>query len=651
MIVININDNTIRWALETYTKPIFYALITINIIFTLLTAKPWLFILVLASVLALLILNHKYIPEKQLSRDYLYQIFQWYAVGWSASIILALIITVNRTHSGGSFFILIPIVFLLGVEYYFLSKDNAKTTYFYIIDKILKQTKTEDELHEGTKDVIIATVEGKPVYLLEKDRYVHMLLIGATGAGKTSQAILPMILSDIKKDNRSIIMLEPKGDAAEKVYALAKMNNKKALYFNPTHPDCPSFNPFYGEEDVVIENTCKIFKTLNKSSNMYFEVMAENLLRYGLQVLKRIEKANINPKTGISSKPATMIRFNQLIHNSNGEGRKMIQEFKNIYGISPLEKKQNDDVASWFLDDYFVPNSKTYENTSIVRAQFVKLTNNMYLRRVLNPVDGQSDIRFDQIIEDNIVLAIGTAQGILQDLGSYLGYFIMLSFQAAVLRRPGKEETRNPCFFYCDEFQKYADIGFQDVLTQGRSYRISAILATQAIAQLGVNMDAKDGKTFEQIVLTNARNTILFPGASVEDVEYFSKKFGTVKRMQQTRSVSHQNFSLFATKTNPGSNSTSTREVEEAEFSTNDLEFKDFGTITFQLIRNNTLQRAQVGQVAWIPQDINDRMNELVTQYQDEQDEKAKKLAEEEQKTVSHPKTKTAETPITNEMD
>ena len=329
----------------------------------------------------------------------------------------------------------------------------------------------------------------------------------------------------------------------------------------------------------------------------------------------------------------------------------MVQAFKNIQNISELEKKQNDDVASWFLDDYFTPNSKTYENTSIVRAQFVKLTNNKYLRRVLNPEDGLSDIRFDQIIEDNVVLAIGTAQGILQDLGSYLGYFIMLSFQAAVLRRPGKEDTRKPCFFYCDEFQKYADIGFQDVLTQGRSYRISAIMATQAIAQLGVNMDAKDGKTFEQIVLTNARNTILFPGASVEDVEYFSKKFGLQKKVQTTKSVSHQNFSLFGTRTNPGSNSVSTREVEEAAFSTDDLEFKEFGTITFQLIRNNTLQRAQVGQVAWIPKDVNDRMNKLVAQYEEEQEEKAKALAEEERLAKLSTPTQNNDTSTSNTMD
>lgn len=638
------DENLIKWALETFSKPVFWAIVAANIIFTAGTANFWLFFLLLFSVIVLLLFNRKYIPEKQMPNEYIYNVFRYYTVGWTASLLLSLLIRASRIHSGGAGFMFIPILLLLMGEYYVLSLEQSKLVYQNIVKNICGYSCNE-ATDSQSKDIMIArnVDTNEPVYLLEKDRYVHMLIIGATGAGKTSQTLLPMILQDIKKDNRSIIILEPKGDAAEKVYALAKMYDKKTLYFNPTYPDCPTFNPFYGEEDVVIENTCKIFKTLNKSSNMYFEVMAENLLRYGLQVIKRIEKANVNPKTGISSKPATMIRFNQLIHNSGGEGRKMILEFKNISGITSLEKKQNDDVASWFMDDYFVPNSKTYENTSIVRAQFVKLTNNKYLRRVLNPENGLSDIRFDKILEDDIVLAIATAQGLLQDLGSYLGYFIMLSFQAAVLRRQGTEDTRKPCYFYCDEFQKYADIGFQDVLTQGRSYRISATLATQAIAQLGVNMDAKDGKTFEQIVLTNARNTILFPGASVEDVEYFSKKYGTIKRTRQTHSVSHQNFSFMANRTSPGMNSTSSQEVEEAEFSANDLEFKEFGTITFQLIRNNSIQRAMVGTVEWIPRDITEEMDKLVEKYKNEQEEKTQELAEEEKEKSITPQSKRKE--------
>lgn len=523
-----------------------------------------------------------------------------------------------------------PVAIFTGLTAYGIYYDGQTKTKAAI--EVLDSIVTEEE-KKGNMDVVLCrdNESRKPVAWLEVDRYLHLLLIGATGAGKTSQVLIPLLYQDIQKDNRSIIVLEPKGDLAEKTYAMATLMGKKAMYFNPVHPDCPSFNPFYGEEDVVVENMCRIFTALNKSNNMYFQVMAENLLRYGLMVLKRLEKASINPKTGIPTKPATMVRFSNLIHNSNAEGVKMVTEFKKISNITALERKQNADIAAWFLDDYFVVNSKTYENTSIVRAQFVRLTSNKYLRKVLNPESGQSDIRFDQILEDDIVLAIGTAQGLLQQLGAYLGYFIMLSYQAAVLRRGGTEATRKPNIFVCDEFQKYADIGFSDVLTQGRSYRVSAILATQSRKQITMNMDAHEGAAFLEVVSTNARNVILFPGASIDDVEYFSKKFGTVRRKQVSYSKSRPNMGFFhMAGLNGGSNSESEREVEEAEHSVDSLEFKDFGQISYQLVKRNTLQRAREGTVEWIPRDINDKIDYLVSLYAEEQNKKAEEILEKE---------------------
>lgn len=549
----------------------------------------------------------------------------------AASAVMYRLQTAAHTGSVGIMILPVAIVGLLAA-YGLYNKSAEKDKEFEeVIDRLMG-----GEEKTGNMDVVICRDydTNEPVKWMETDRYLHCLIIGATGSGKTSQILLPMLYQDIQKDSRSIIVLEPKGDLAEKVYAMATIQSKKALYFNPIHPDCPSFNPFYGDEDVVVENTCRIFNALNKSNNMYFQVMAETLLRNGLAVIKRIEKASVDPRTGIPAKPATMIRFSNLIHNSSGEGVKMVKEFKNISNISPTERKNNADIASWFLDSYFVGgNAKEYQDTSIVRAQFVKLTSNPYLRRVLNPDTGLSDIRFDQIIEDDVVLAIGTAQGILQDLGAYLGYFIMLSYEAAVLRRKGTEETRKPNIFICDEFQKYADIGFSDVLTQGRSYRVSAVLATQSRKQITMNMDAHEGAAFLEVVSTNCRNTVLFPGSSIEDVEYFSKKFGTVVREQVTHGKSRPNTGLFSFGNySGGSNSESYRETEEAEHSIDSLMFKDFGQIAYQLVKKNTLQRAKIGRVEWIPKDINAKIKDLVDYYAESQEKKLMEIQEQERR-------------------
>lgn len=490
-----------------------------------------------------------------------------------------------------------------------------------------------DEARSSDLDVVICKDEktGKDVVLHLMDRYLHMLIIGATGTGKTSQILLKMLSQDIDASNRSIVVLEPKGDFAEQAYAMAKLKNKKTLYFCPKNIDCPSFNPLYGEEDAVVENMCKTFNALNKSNNMYFQVMAENLLRNSLMVLKRLEAQKSKPGSKYLGKPATLLLLNSLIHNSNGEGLKMVSEFLSISNVDPLEKKQNSDIGAWFKSDYFGTNSKIYENTSIVRAQVSKLTSNKYLRKCLNPETDKPDIVFDEILEDDIVLAIGTEKGLLQDLGSYLGLFMFLSYQAAIFRRSGTPDTRKPNLFFCDEFQEYADSSFKEILTQGRSYCVSAVLATQARAQMGINMDAHNSKVFIEVVSANARNVILFPGASPEDAEYYSKKFGQVLKKQIRKGVTRQKFDVYTmfSGIKPATESEQETDMWDAEHTATDLMFKDFGTITYQIIQNKTLQRARVGKASFIDRTLGKSIEQYLQEYRTEQEEKRRVFEEE----------------------
>lgn len=50
-----------------------------------------------------------------------------------------------------------------------------------------------------------------PVILPIKDRFLHMLILGPTGCGKTSQSIIPMINRDMQNLDMGITVLEPKG--------------------------------------------------------------------------------------------------------------------------------------------------------------------------------------------------------------------------------------------------------------------------------------------------------------------------------------------------------------------------------------------------------------------------------------------------------
>lgn len=481
----------------------------------------------------------------------------------------------------------------------------------------------DEEVHPG--DLVIGTdiKTKKPVILPLKDRYLHMLILGPTGGGKTSQILLPMINQDMQNPELGITVMEPKGDLAEKVYAMAIYYGRKVQYFNPTMEDCPYFNPLYGDETDAIENIVTTFKMLDPDSKQYFQDMNENLIRNAMKVVKRLY-----------GNDATLLHLETLIQNPGGDGEKMIKEFMKLPAPTQSIMKENRDIAVWFLQDYF-PGSKgargatkTYENTSGVRAQVTKLTSNKYLRRVLNPPPGYgSDIDFDKALEEGMVIAISTEQGKLRDLGRFLGYFMILQFQSAVFRRPGNERTRKGHMLVLDEFQVYANPGFEDLLTQGRSYRVASHLATQTRALIG--RGGQSGKDFLKVVDSNARNLIIFPGGNGEDSEYYETIFGEVEEKQITKGISRQRFSLVNLLSKFQPETESFRETIETKplYSTTDIIYQPFGRVFYRIIKNNSIQKPGLCEVNFIPKELDDTLNEMVEEFNRLQEEKKQKAS------------------------
>lgn len=483
-------------------------------------------------------------------------------------------------------------------------KTNIYDTSIY---EKLKIDIGQDNKGIGDIQICVEAESGTPVIIPHKDRYLHMLVLGPTGSGKTSQTIIPMINQDMQNPNCGITVIEPKDDLAEKIYAMAKHYGRDALYFNPVLPDCPSFNPLYGPEEDVIENMATTFKMLNIDSPQYFLDMNEQLTRNSLKVLKRL-----------MGNRATLIELARLVQNTGNVGRKMVTEFSKLNAETSEIAKENADIAAWFLNDYFNEKSKTYEACSGFRSQVAKVTSNKYLRKVLNPENGKSDIDFAKHLEEGGVITIATAQGALRDLSRFLGYFIILNFQAAVFKRPGNENTRRAHFLYIDEFQTYSNPGFADMLTQGRSYRVASHLATQNRALIGMG-SGRDGDNFIELVSTNARNVILFPGANIKDAEYYSKQFGEELKVTVQKGVTKAQFNPlygFQSMNYPTVNERKTEEMD-ARFSPSDIIYRPTGEIIYCTIKKNSIQAPGVGKVEYIPVELNTKLDKMITDYKE----------------------------------
>lgn len=458
--------------------------------------------------------------------------------------------------------------------------------------------------------------------IAQNDRYLHSFVVGPTGCGKTSQVLIPLLVQDIRKGH-GVIVMEPKGDLAVKVYAMGVYYGNPVLYFNPVDPDCPYFNPLDGRETEVVETIMTTFNMLSPDSATYFQNVSNDLLEKSIKLIKRIEAAYTDPRTGFSSRPATLLTLNDVLTNTANRGRDMVNELIRIPTINEDEDKENKDIADWFLNEYWRDKSKIHENSSNVRMQVASLVQNEYLRKVLNPPNGKSDFSFDDILANGGRIAICTAQGALQERGRYLGLFLMLSIQASIFRRPGDEFTRRPCYLYMDEFQTYANKSFGVILEQGRSYRVSATLATQSRARIKQSM-GRDGEGFLATVSTNARNIIVFPGLDYEDNDYYSKLFGEELQKEIQRGVTRQKFELghgFQSTSYP---SEQERYIEKymARYTATDIGGKPFGEYTYRLIEHNSVGLPKDGLVSYIDKKLNDELNKISYEYMDEQERK-----------------------------
>lgn len=522
-----------------------------------------------------------------------------------------------RAESFFNLNILFHIMVVLGAIALY-SKDEIKEVIEKVYEEPILETLgiIEYEKKPGDVEMCKDLKTGKPVYIPLKDRFLHFLILGATGSGKTSQSVLPMILQDMQNLDCGITVIEPKDDLAEKVYFMAKEYGRDVLYFNPVSEDCPTFNPFHGPEDIVIENMATTFKMLNPDSPQFFQDMNEQLIRYSLTVLKRL-----------MGNKANLIELSRLIQNSGGAGRKMVTAFSRLNADTESMAKENADIASWFLNEYFNEKSKTYEHCSGLRSQVAKITANKYLRRVLNPENGESDIDFIKHLEGNGVIAIATAQGTLGGLGSFLGYFLILNFQSAVFKRPGNEFSRRSHFLYIDEFQTYANPGFGIMLTQGRSYRVSSILATQNRSLMAMGA-GKDGKNFVDLVSTNARNIILYPGGDYADAKFYSDQFGEYLTKKISRGTSQSKFNpLYGLqKVSYPNESINVSDEYKPRYSPTDIMYREFGEITFSFMKRNTRQLPGVGKITYIPEELNNRLDAQMLELRNKQAEYIKKL-------------------------
>jgi hypothetical protein len=319
------------------------------------------------------------------------------------------------------------------------------------------------------------------VQLTAADLDRHAIILGSTGTGKSS--LIEQIARMAFATGRGCALIDPHGDLFERVTAWALHANVADLtILDFTRPELlPGWNPLKPLPGVdagrQVDLLIGIFKRLygdEEARSWNFGVKVEEILRYSFRACIESEvPATIDTLRSFLLIPALRSR---LLASTSADVRYYFHErFKN-------------------REENFVP---------AVLNKLEPFLGSMVVQRFL----GQPTNTVDPlaIMDRGGTLLVNLAKGYLGPTADILGRLLMNALELGALRREGIPfEQRTPYTLLVDEAHTFAgsDGALDVLLTAARKYRLSLVLAAQALALFPTR--------FQTLALGNAGDQFLF---------------------------------------------------------------------------------------------------------------------------------------------
>jgi len=499
-------------------------------------------------------------------RSYLFDFFAGITAGKNDYLV------VDSMESFGYVLMCIPIVVVFIILFSVLrevyKEEELRESFFkWRLSMITKYTFS---LKDDSCDVIVGWDKktNEPRVLKENNRFMHESVVGATGVGKTSTAILIRIVQDLVRIARGrklgVIVLEPKGDLVQDTLTLCEklgIPDELIKIIDPTNQKSINFSPFIGPEHQAAETFRGILDSLTENQDEFFKGQqgetAANYtmlgkIRFGdhFSMMHFADMYN-DPRylADIVEEVRTQLddKLRSLNESSEEEANDVFEERMTLNNYNRVVSYFEDQVIEYLtyqnkgvVTPRFYPDNHRHAGRQMVQSKkdnyvagakkFVNdITNNMMLSKLMVPRGTSEVLNLDDFLENGGVLVVNTALGELEGLSIIFGQFFIRQLQSSVFRRPGNSNTRIPIFFTADEAALYLNAAFERLFTLGRSYRFSTLIGYQSLGQL---KDIKPG--FENIVLNSTRSKTVFGGGDVDDNEKFSRMFGEEEVVEES---------------------------------------------------------------------------------------------------------------------
>ncbi len=431
---------------------------------------------------------------------------------------------------------------------------------------------------------------GRSITMPEISRYQSLFVCGGSGSGKTAKVFEPMIAKDIEKKyffkeaskelgytalktgiaslnapydneylnkNFSLNMLTPT-QGKESIYkaymkkitlfssgeetmykdlGFAVMapdyelishmsdvcNNYGISYkiIDPENPNSVGLNPFvYKDADKVATTISSVIKSMyNTAHTDVDEAYKEDIVIQAIENLVILLK-EMYPRMNDGKLP-NIEDMLKMFTNFD-----LIEKMCEILAHNEELVKKYTVLLTYFKKNFYknAPGKANIEK--YIYSAISQLDNLLRIPGVRNIICNRTNnINFDDMLSNSEIVFVCTRRGSLGAAGyKAFGLFFLISMQNSVLRRPGNEDSRAPFFLYVDEFPDFICKDTVAMFTMYRKYKVGNIISAQNLAQLET---PELSVNYRNTILSNCASKIYTGNGVVDELEWWSKEFGT----------------------------------------------------------------------------------------------------------------------------
>lgn len=388
---------------------------------------------------------------------------------------------------------------------------------------------------------------------------------------KEGKAFIESLLK--KAPSAGMTIIAPNADFADAVYELATSRGFKVNRVDPKPADADTgemkpgfrgFNPLYISPTLSPrQRKLEVFRKSRMFSDVlqalydqsgkpdpYFSSLNRNLTTM-LTILVLITFAKVNEDGDRKQPCATDI---QEVINDFSCVRKYLLALAQILGVAKEGDTVESVTAAWlnskkFGEYQFIVTQISYDLLGPGRADMEKQARG--LRVIINEfltdplirdvLCADNSVDLDLCLEEGQITVVNYALELGMSLATGFGLFFCLSFNQAVLRRPGNEDSRLYHFYYCDEFPVLMHRDMEQIFTLFRQYKVCFICAFQTFSQF----NRTDTTRFlKDVIISNVGHHIIYGNCAPEEMELYEKLAGKELHFVEQTTVSETALTL-----------------------------------------------------------------------------------------------------------